>query len=263
MTERLDHQLALDGAVATITLDRPAAYNALTAPLLRSLLATLVEVERNDAVRAIVITGAGKGFCAGQALDDSETLKPGAKPDFHGAVVRGFNPVISKVLTLEKPIVAAVNGPAAGAGMGLALACDFRIVAETASFTTAFAKIGLVPDSGVSFLLPQMIGYARAMELCMLSDKVTAARANELGLATKVVPTESVLAEAQTFAAKLAAGPRALGLIKRQLAHNALGAIAPPLAYEADMQGIAGGTADFTEGVAAFTEKRSPVFTGT
>lgn len=263
MTERVDHLLAIDGAVATITLDRPAAYNALTAALLRSLLATLVELERNAAVRALVITGTGKGFCAGQALDDIETLKPGAKPDFHAAVVRGFNPVMYKLLTLEKPIVAAVNGVAAGAGMGLALACDFRYVAPSASFTTAFSKIGLVPDSGVSFMLPHMVGYGRALELCMLSEKISAARANELGLVTKLGANGNVLAEAQVFAATLATGPRSLGLIKRQLAHNALGAFGSALAYEAEMQGVAGETADFAEGLAAFVQKRTPLFSGT
>jgi 2-(1,2-epoxy-1,2-dihydrophenyl)acetyl-CoA isomerase len=262
MSERIDHQLDVIGAVATITIDRPTVYNAVTSALLKSLATTLKEVERDGAVRAIVLTGAGKAFCAGQALDDTSTLKPGQRPDFFGAVTNGFNPVIHKLLTIEKPIVAAVNGVAAGAGMGMALACDFRFVAETASFTTAFAKIGLVPDSGVSFLLPRLIGYARAMELCMLSEKIDVERAQTMGLVTKRTSFETVVTDAQAFAAQLASGPRSLGLIKRQLVRNGLGNVADALAYEAEMQSVAGETADFLEGVDAFRNKRAPVFTG-
>ncbi len=262
MSDPIDHTVAIADGVGTVTLARPAAYNALTAKLLRSLCDTLKDLERDDAVRALVVTGEGKGFCAGQALDDTGTLKPGEKPDLHRAVTSGFNPVIKKLLTIEKPVVAAVNGVAAGAGFGIALACDFRYVAETASFTTAFAKIGLVPDSGVSLLLPRMIGYARAMELCMLSGKIDATQAQALGLVTKIVPVETVVSEAQTFATQLAHGPRALGMIKRQLSRNGLGDIDEMLDYEAQLQGVAGSTRDFLEGITAFAEKRAPVFHG-
>lgn len=262
MTERHEHRLEREGAVATITLDRPAAYNALTARLLRSLLVSLREAADDPGVRALVFTGSGNGFCAGQALDDRETVDAAGRADLHRAVTAGFNPVIAALLTMEKPVVAAVNGPAAGAGFGIALACDFRIVADTASFVTAFAKIGLVPDSGVSLLLPRIIGYARALELCMLSEKVGARDAHALGLATEVVPVAEVVARAQALAARLAAGPRALGLIKRELAANALGDIAQALATEADLQRIAGETADASEGIRAFVEKRKPHFAG-
>jgi 2-(1,2-epoxy-1,2-dihydrophenyl)acetyl-CoA isomerase len=262
MTGRHEHRLERQGAVATITLDRPAAYNALTRRLLQSLLGTLREAADDSGVRAVVLTGAGNGFCAGQALDDRETIDAAGRSDLHEAVTQGFNPVVATLLTMEKPVVAAVNGPAAGAGFGIALACDFRIVADTASFVTAFAKIGLVPDSGVSLLLPRIVGYARALELCMLSEKVSAHDAHAMGLATDVVPFGDVVPRAQALAARLAAGPRALGLIKRELARNALGDIAHALATEAELQGIAGETADAREGIRAFGEKRKPRFDG-
>jgi 2-(1,2-epoxy-1,2-dihydrophenyl)acetyl-CoA isomerase len=260
----IGHLVAVDDAshVATITLDRPQAYNAVTADMLESLLATLGVLERDARVRAIVVTGNGKGFCTGQALDDPRAIgeEPGA---LHRAVVERFNPLVAKMFALEKPTIAAINGVAAGAGWGIALACDFRVAAESATFTTAFAKIGLVPDSGVSYLLPQIVGYAKALELCVLAERIDSATAKDLGLLTRVVNDTDLLREAAAFAATLAAGPRSLGLIKRELVRNALPELARALAYEAEMQGVAGETDDFREGVAAFKAKRRAVFTGT
>lgn len=258
----IGHRVATAQGVATITLTRPQAYNALTADLLETLLGTLKALERDATVRAIVLTGEGKAFCAGQALDDVKTLPPGEPIDLGATVEIRYGPLLHKLLTMEKPIVAAVNGVAAGAGMGIACACDFRIVAQSASFTTAFVKIGLVPDSGLSFTLPRIVGYAKALELCLLSEKVDAARADALGLCTKVVPAERCVEEAQALAATLAAGPRALGLIKRELARNGLGDLNAALAYEAHLQSVAGATADFAEGLDAFANKRAPNFSG-
>ncbi len=175
---------------------------------------------------------------------------------------RRYGPFITAIMTSAKPVVAAVNGVAAGAGMAIACACDFRIVAESASFTTAFAKIGLVPDSALSFTLPRLVGYGRALELCLLSEKVDARRADALGLCTKVVPAERLAEEAQAFAAALARGPRSLGMIKRELLRNGLGELRDALDYEVQLQAAAGATADFAEGLAAFRAKRAPDFTG-
>lgn len=262
MNEPVEHRVAAADGVATITFARPQAYNAFTADLVESLLVTLKTLERDASVRAIVVTGEGKGFCAGQALDDARSLPPDGSGDLGGTVEKRYNPLILKLLTIEKPVVAAVNGVAAGAGMGVACACDFRIVAQSASFTTAFVKIGLVPDSGLSFTLPRIVGYARALELCMLSEKIDAARADALGLCTKVVAAERCVPEAQALAGALARGPRSLGLIKRELARNGLGDLQSALAYEGQLQSVAGASSDFAEGLAAFAAKRAPEFRG-
>jgi 2-(1,2-epoxy-1,2-dihydrophenyl)acetyl-CoA isomerase len=257
-----EHRVTAQDGVATIVLDRPAQYNALTATLLGSLLRTFNELERDAGVGAVVLTGEGKGFCSGQSLDDPALSADGGAIDILRAVASRYNPLLRKILTIEKPVIAAVNGVAAGAGMGIALACDLRIVAETASFTTAFTRIGLVPDSALSLLLPRMIGYGRAMEAILLSEKIDARRAYEIGLANRVCAPERLLDEAQALAAELARGPRALGLAKRELAHNGLAArdLDRGLAYEAEMQAVAAATEDFAEGIAAFREKRAPRF---
>ena len=262
MTPPIDHTLAIANGVATVTLNRPQAYNAVTAAMLRSLHFTLGALARDPEVRAVVLTGAGKAFCAGQALDDPEVFASDGALDVARALHERYHPVLLALLALEKPVVAAVNGVAAGAGFGLALACDLRVVAESASFTTAFVKIGLVPDSGVSYLLPRTIGYGKALELCLLSEKIDAGRADALGLCTKVVPPNRVVPEALALATALASAPRALGLTKRELVRNGLGDVAAALAYEAEMQAIADQTADAAEGIAAFRAKRAPVYHG-
>jgi 2-(1,2-epoxy-1,2-dihydrophenyl)acetyl-CoA isomerase len=257
----VEHLVALDDGVVTVTLNRPHAYNALTADLLESLLVTFRTLERDGAVRAVVLTGAGKGFCSGQALDDRRSLpEPGV--DIGALVVRRYNPLIATMIGFEKPLVAAINGVVAGAGLGLALACDFRIVAEDAAFTTAFAHIGLACDAGVTLLLPRMAGYARALELAMTGERFDAQRAEALGLVTRLVPPGAVGETAAAFARRLAAGPASLALIKREFVRNALGDVPAALAVEAETQTLAGRTEDFREGLAAFAAKRAPAFRG-
>lgn len=257
----IEHRVTVDAGVATVTLDRPASYNALTADLLESLLLTLRALRDDGAVRAIVFTGAGKGFCSGQDLNDRRSL-PDENADISGAVRERYNPLLETLIAFEKPVVAAVNGVAAGAGLGLALACDFRIVAEDAVFTTAFAKIGLACDAGTTLLLPRLAGYANALELCLTGERFDARRADALGLVTRLVPSGGALAAATEFAQRLAAGPASLAYIKRELVRNGLGDVRAALAFEAEMQSLAGKTADFRTGLAAFAAKQQPNFRG-
>jgi 2-(1,2-epoxy-1,2-dihydrophenyl)acetyl-CoA isomerase len=257
----IEHLLTADGGVATVTLDRPAAYNALTADMLESLLVTFAALQRDPGVRAVVFTGAGKGFCSGQALNDKRAF-PTEDADISIAVREYYNPLLTALITFEKPVVAAVNGVAAGAGLGLALACDFRIVSDDAAFTTAFVKIGLACDAGTTLLLPRIVGYANALDLCLTGDRFDAQRALAIGLATRVVPAGTAAAEATLFAQRFATGPASLANIKRELVRNGLGDVQAALAFEGEMQAAAGKTADFREGLAAFNAKRPPEFRG-
>jgi 2-(1,2-epoxy-1,2-dihydrophenyl)acetyl-CoA isomerase len=258
--EPVEHRVTRDGAVATITLDRPHAYNALTADLLESLLVTLRALERDASVGAIVLTGAGKGFCSGQALNDARMLAAGIGA-LGTVVTERYNPVILALLQSTKPTIAAINGAVTGAGLGLALACDLRIAAADALFSTGFAKIGLAVDAGVSLLLPRVVGYGRALELTLLGERIDATRAQAIGLVASVVDRDDLARIAATTAAQLAAGPASLGIIKRELVQNGLGDVIAALQREAGLQQAAGRTDDAHEGIAAFTEKRAPRFT--
>ncbi len=257
----IEHLLSLDGGVATVTLNRPAAYNALTADLLDSLLVTFGALQEDPNVRAVVFTGSGKGFCSGQALDDRRSL-PDANADIGKAVVERYNPLLTTLIAFEKPVIAAINGVVAGAGLGLALACDFRIVAEDAVFTTAFVGIGLACDAGTTLLLPRIAGYANALELCLTGERFDAHRASALGLVTRLVPAGAAGTEATAFARRFADGPASLAYVKRELVHNGLGDLRAALAFEAEMQSLAAKTDDFRVGLAAFTAKRPPAFRG-
>jgi 2-(1,2-epoxy-1,2-dihydrophenyl)acetyl-CoA isomerase len=246
--------------VATITLNRPDALNALTVPMKQALLAAFRSVARDRAVRAVILTGAGRAFCAGQDL--RERLQPDAAP--LGVEVRErYNPIVRAMRALPKPIVAAINGVAAGAGASLAMAADLRIASEAASFALAFGRVGLVPDSGATWLLPRLVGVTRAAELALLGDSVDAADALRLGLVGRVVPADQLATEAGAVAARLAAGaPRAIALTKRALDAAWQHDLDAALDYEAHLQDLAGRTNDHAEGLAAFMEKRPPRFTG-
>ncbi|MEO8570668.1 MAG: enoyl-CoA hydratase-related protein [Chloroflexota bacterium] len=247
-------------AVATITLDRPEALNALTIALKTELLAAFRAVARDRGVRAVVLTGAGRAFCAGQDL--KERLQPDAAP-LEVEVRERYNPIIAAMRRLDRPIVGAISGVAAGAGASLAFACDIRVAAEGASFVLAFGRIGLVPDSGATWFLPRLVGGSKAAELALLGETLSAADAERFGLVARVVPVETLADEARGMAIRLAAlAPRALALTKRALERNASLDLEAALEDEAYRQGIAGATADHAEGLAAFLEKRPPRFIG-
>jgi 2-(1,2-epoxy-1,2-dihydrophenyl)acetyl-CoA isomerase len=253
-------ELDTEAGVATVTLNRPDALNALTVPMKEALLAALRRLEREKAIRALVLTGAGRAFCAGQDL--RERLEPGAAP--LGVEVRErYNPIIRAMRGLPKPIIGAINGVAAGAGASLAMACDLRVASEAASFALAFGRVGLVPDSGATWLLPRLVGAARAAELALLNDPVPADEALRIGLVSRVVPADQLATEAHAIATRLAAGaPRAIALTKGALNAAWDHDLDAALEYEAHLQDLAGRTNDHAEGMAAFMDKRPPRFTG-
>ena len=258
MTEGL--RVEVDGPVATLTLDRPEALNALTVPVKVALREALESLGRDRAVRAVILTGAGRAFCAGQDLAEREA--PDAAP-LEVEVRERYNPIIRAIRSMGQPVIAAVNGVAAGAGASLALACDLRIAAEEARFVLAFGRIGLVPDSGATWFLPRLVGSAKAAELALVGDGVDAAEALRLGLVSRVVPGERLMDEARALAARIAEGaPLAIALTKGALQRAMTIDLDEALEGEAKLQGIAGASADHAEGLAAFREKRPPRFTG-
>jgi 2-(1,2-epoxy-1,2-dihydrophenyl)acetyl-CoA isomerase len=256
-----DLRVEVADSVATLTLDRPDALNSLTVPLKEELLATFRRLGRDRDVRALVLTGAGRAFCAGQDL--RERLEPGATP-LATEVRERYNPLILAMRSLEQPIIGAINGVAAGAGASLAFACDIRIAAENASFLLAFGRIGLIPDSGATWFLPRLVGPAKAAEIALTGDALSAADAERFGLVARVVPSKSLLDETRALAVRLASGaPRAIALTKRALNRSWEATLEESLDYEAWLQGVAGATDDHREGLAAFVEKRPPRFSGT
>ncbi len=256
MTDGL--RVEVDGPVATLTLDRPAALNALTVPVKVALRDALGELAADRSVRAVILTGAGRAFCAGQDL--AERQEPDAAP-LDIELRERYNPIIRALRSMGQPVIAAVNGVAAGAGASLAFACDIRIAAEDARFVLAFGRIGLVPDSGATWFLPRLVGPAMAAELALVGDAVDAEAALRLGLVSKVVTGEELMPEARALAGRLAEGaPLATALTKEALARSATSTLDEALEGEATAQGIAGASADHAEGLAAFREKRPPRF---
>jgi 2-(1,2-epoxy-1,2-dihydrophenyl)acetyl-CoA isomerase len=251
--------------VRTLTLNRPQALNSFTTEMHAELRAALDEAAADATVRAVVITGAGRGFCAGQDLSDpaiAPDLTPGAEPKDIGALIEAcYRPLALRLRSMPVPVVAAVNGVAAGAGANLALNCDIVIAARSASFIQAFSKIGLVPDCGGTWLLPRLVGRPRAMALAMTGDKLSAVDAERLGMIWQVVDDADLLAQARALAERLAAMPSKALVATRQALDASQGlTLSDALTLEAHMQGELGRAHDFAEGVAAFQQKRPAVF---
>src|SRR5579864_3282536 len=244
--------------VQTIVLNQAEKLNALSAAMVREFTQAVRAAERDDTVRALVITGAGKGFCSGADTSEfGEGFEPG------DSLRNSINPLITRLHALEKPVLAAINGVAAGAGLSLALACDLRFAAESARFVLAFIRLGLVPDAGLFYFLPRLIGPGKTLELAWTGDPLTANEAYELGMLNKVLPDSDVLPHTQELAARLARGPvKATGLIKRAVNQAHELPLERVLNLEASYQTITSRDPNFAEGLAAFREKRAPSFGG-
>src|SRR3954462_2682987 len=256
-----------DGAAATIALDRPDALNAWNRQFGADLLAALREAADDDGVRAVRLTGAGRAFSSGADLRDIRAMEDERTPEGHPDVERllheRYHPIITLVREMEKPVLAAVNGPAAGIGASLALASDLVLATESAYFLLAFVNIGLVPDGGSSLLVPSRVGFARAAEMAMLGERIPAPRAVDWGLINRVAADDAFEAESDALLARLAAGPtRAYAGVKRQLNHWLYTRMVEQLAFEASIQQRMAASGDFAEGVAAFLERRQAVFGG-
>ncbi|WP_237215627.1 enoyl-CoA hydratase-related protein [Falsiroseomonas oryziterrae] len=244
-----------------LTLNRPQKLNAFDAALHAALLAALEESARDDATRAVLLTGAGRGFCAGQDLAEPGLTGPDA--DLAAVIERGWNRLIRAIRGLPKPVVCAVHGSAAGAGASVAFACDITVAAETAKFSQAFIRIGLIPDSGATWMLPRLAGPARARAMAMLGDPITGADAAAMGLIHRAVPEDRVMAEAEALCERLARLPaRALAATKRALDAAEGNTLDAQLDLEAKLQQELGRSHDYNEGVAAFAQKRAPRFEG-
>lgn len=251
---------SVESGVATITLNRPKVFNSFNREMALGFQDLLKQCESNPEVRCIVITGEGKAFCAGQDL--AEAIDPNG-PELTTIVSEHYNPIIELIRAVEKPIIAAVNGVAAGAGANIALACDIVIAHEAASFIQAFSKIGLIPDSGGTYFLPRLIGLQKATALMFLGDKVSAADAEQLNMIYKACSTNDYADFVTQTAQKLAQMPtKGIGLTKRALNASFNNSLTQQLQVEDELQTIAGHTHDYNEGVTAFLEKRTPVFKG-
>ena len=253
--------LKIENNVACITLNRPEVFNSFNREMALSLQSILDDCETNDKVRAIVLTGNGKAFCAGQDL--KEVTDPDLNPGFKKILEEHYNPIITRIRSIKKPIIGAINGVAAGAGANIALACDIVVAHEKVSFIQAFSLIGLIPDSAGTFFLPRLIGFQKAQALAMLGDKISAEEAERLGMIYKMIPLEIFEDDVEKLALKLANMPtKALGMIKELFNKSMTNTLEEQLTLESKLQIEAAQSEDYKEGVAAFIEKRKPNFKG-
>jgi 2-(1,2-epoxy-1,2-dihydrophenyl)acetyl-CoA isomerase len=250
--------------VATIALNRPEAMNSLNVATKVGLRDAVLEAAEDSAVRCVVLTGSGRAFCVGQDLKEHvEMLHSGSSDELFTTVPEHYNPTVQAVATMPKPVIAAVNGVAAGAGASLAFACDFRLLADSAGFNLAFTGIALSCDTGVSWTLPRLVGRAKAIELLYFPRTLPAAEAEDLGLATKVVPAADLEQETLTLARRLASGPTvAFGAVRRSVTYAAGHDLASSLEFEAEMMALTGATSDHAGAVASFVAKEKPSFEG-
>lgn len=253
--------LKIENKIAFITLNRPEVFNSFNREMALSLQKNLDDCESNPEVRAIVLTGNGKAFCAGQDL--KEVTSPKLNPGFKKILEEHYNPIITRIRSIKKPIIGAINGVAAGAGANIALACDVVVAHEKVSFIQAFSLIGLIPDSAGTYFLPRLIGFQKAQALAMLGDKISAEDAEKMGMIYKVIPFENFENDVNQLASKLANMPtKALGMIKELFNKSMTNTLEDQLALESKLQIEAAQSEDYAEGVAAFIEKRQPNFKG-
>jgi 2-(1,2-epoxy-1,2-dihydrophenyl)acetyl-CoA isomerase len=257
-------RLDVSDGVATITLDRPEAMNSLDVATKVALREAVTQVADDEAVRCVVLTGTGRAFCVGQDLKEHiGILRSGSSDELFRTVPEHYNPIVTALMTMPKPVVGAVNGVAAGAGASLAFACDFRLLADTAGFNLAFTGVALSCDTGSSWTLPRLVGRAKALELLYFPRTLSAEESLELGLATTVVPAADLAAETRELATRLAAGPTvAFGAVRRSVAYSAGHDFESSVAFEGEMMSLTGGTRDHAHAVDAFVGKQKPVYEG-
>jgi 2-(1,2-epoxy-1,2-dihydrophenyl)acetyl-CoA isomerase len=251
-----------ENGVGWITLNRPEVLNACDIDTLKKLQSVLKQMETDPEVRCLVITGSGRAFCAGADLKSLKRRGSETKVSVSSDLRDGFNPVLSKIRNMDKPVIGMINGVAAGGGLGIALSCDIRMMSESAKFIEAFVKVGLVPDCGASYTMPRLLGLSKALELAFTGDGIDAREAERLGVVSQALPPDKLEQETRALAEKIASGPRAVGLSKRTI-YKALSLdFDGALENEAYMQEIASSTHDHEEGLAAFVENRTPKFKG-
>jgi len=254
---------SIDDGVAKLTLNRPDKLNSFNAQMHDDMRAAMKIIEQDQQIRCLLISGSGRGFCAGQDLGDRAVSADDETPDLGLSLEQNYNPLLRRLVNLEKPVICAVNGVAAGAGANIALACDIVLAARSASFIQSFSKIGLIPDSGGSWMLPRLIGRARALAITLLGEKIPAEKAQQWGMIWQCVDDDALMAQAEKLARFMASQPtRGYGLIKRAINLSANNSFDQQLDVERDLQRLAGRSDDYREGVDAFMQKREARFTG-